>query len=407
MTKTLTSDSASLATIRNTSPELDQSRAVSDSVDAENIQPKQSWFKKLKDRDNINRVIVVLLFIVVAILVLNLIQTAALIIIPITFALLLNTLFYPVVRYCKRFNIPAAISAAIVMGVLVSTFSWLVVILMEPAAQWIRELPSVLQQFRVQLGSLDGPLSDIQAVSNEIEELVKLDGESGAIAVQIEESTMAKDFIVDQFPIIMSSIGIVVFLTYFLLASGDQMLKKLVRMGPSFSAKRKIVGTSYRIRKNVARYLATVTVINTMLAVVVTIAMQILGVSNPLLWGLLAGTMNFAPYVGPAVTAMILTLVGISEFSDLGSAMAVPLVFLGITIIEGQLITPAIVGRSLSLSPAGVFLSVVVWGWIWGVPGALMAVPIVATLKIIFENIPSLENLAMVLEKPKQNLVKT
>lgn len=359
-----------------------------------------TWLQKLQERDNLNRVIVVLLFTIVAILLLHLIQMASLILIPITFAVLLNLLFYPVVQFGRRFSVPPVVTAGGVMVLVVSGFILLLVLVTDPASQWMRELPGVIKELRSQLVTVDGPLSDIKAVGEEIDELAKLDdNKEEPIEVKIEQRNFLQRYFFDQMPIVVTYLGVIIFLTFFLLASGDQLQKKITSLGPDRESRQRISNITQQIRLDVTRYLATISVINFMLGIVVTLAMYLLNVPNPILWGVLAGVLNFAPYVGAAITMGVLTLVGISEFSSLGSALLVPFTFFCITVLEGQLITPLVVGRNLALSPAGVFISVIVWGWIWGMPGALMAVPIVASFKILFENIPSLEKLAYWLER--------
>lgn len=359
-----------------------------------------SWVQRLRDRDNLNRAMVGLLFFISVVLAFYFVQSASLLLAPITFAWLLSTLFHPVVQAAHRYKVPTILSAALVVAFSVGGFVVLILLVIEPASQWVRELPGTLQQLQYKLYSLQGTLSELQEVGKEVGELAQLEDQDGApIEVKIQEENFLRSFLVEQFPSALTATAIVVFLTFFLLASGNQMLRKMTALGPSLGARRRIVHTVYRIRHGVAHYLATISVINFGLGVVVTLAMWALGVPNPLLWGLVTAVLNFAPYLGPAVTLVILSLVGISSFDTLTQAFAVPAVFLVLTVLEGQLITPILVGRRLAMSPATVFISVVVWGWLWGVAGALMAVPIVATLKIIFENIPGLQGFARVIER--------
>ncbi|MEX1033194.1 MAG: AI-2E family transporter [Cellvibrionaceae bacterium] len=354
-----------------------------------------SWVRRLQDRDNTNRAIMGLLFFIAVVLTFYLVQSASPILIPITFSWLLSTLLYPVVQFAQRCKVPAVMTAGFVVALSVGGFVLLLLLVMGPAAQWISELPATLQQLRQQLYSVEGALSELREVTREVSELADLDDEEvEAIAVQIEETNVLRGFITENLVSVLSSMAIIVFLTFFLLASGNRMLRAMTRLGPSLAARRRIVCTVRRIRGGVAHYLATISVINVSLGVIVTLTMHVLGVPNPLLWGLVAGVLNFAPYIGPAVTLAILSLVGISSFDNLATASMVPLAFFVLTVLEGQLVTPMVVGRRLAMSPATVFISVVIWGWLWGVAGALMAVPIVASLKIIFANIPSLESLA-------------
>jgi predicted PurR-regulated permease PerM len=359
-----------------------------------------SWVQRLRDRDNLNRVMVALLLFIALVLAFYFVQSASLLLAPITFAWLLSTLFHPLVQRAHRMKIPLIVSSAAVVALSVGGFILLILSVLEPASQWVRELPGTLQQLQYQLYTVGGTLSELEEVTKEVSELANLDGETAEpIEVKLQEENFLRSFLVEQVPSALTATAIVVFLTFFLLASGNQMLRKIISLGPSLGARRRIVYTVHRIRHGVAHYLATISMINVGLGVIVSLAMWALDVPNPLLWGLIAGVLNFAPYLGPAITLAIFALVGISTFDTLGQAMSVPGAFLVLTVLEGQMITPILVGRRLAISPAMVFISVVIWGWLWGVAGALMAVPIVASLKIIFENIPALQGFARILER--------
>src|SRR5690606_35540733 len=127
---------------------------------------------------------------------------------------------------------------------------------------------------------------------------------------------------------------------------------------------------------------------NAGLGVATGLAMAALGVPNPALWGVLAAINNFVPYLGSLATAIVLAIVAAVTFESLGAIVAPPLVFLALTTIEGQFLTPMLLGRRLTLNPVVIFLALLVWGWLWGIPGVLMAVPLLAALKILCDHVP-------------------
>jgi predicted PurR-regulated permease PerM len=139
-----------------------------------------------------------------------------------------------------------------------------------------------------------------------------------------------------------------------------------------------------------ARYLFTITCINVGLGSAAALLMHVLGMPNPLLWGVMVALLQYVPYVGPAISGTILTIVAFITYDDLNSILLVPAVFFALVTVEGQFITPYLTGRSLTLNPVMVFLSMLLWGWIWGAVGALMAVPLLMTLKIVCDHIESL-----------------
>jgi predicted PurR-regulated permease PerM len=131
----------------------------------------------------------------------------------------------------------------------------------------------------------------------------------------------------------------------------------------------------------------TITLINAGLGLAVGIAMSWLGMPNPVLWGVMTGCFNFIPYLGAVSSAIILTLVALLTFDGLDRALLVPSMFMGLTTLEGFFVTPMIVGHRLTLNPVAIFIWLTFWGWLWGVPGMLLAVPLLATLKIVCDHI--------------------
>ncbi len=182
----------------------------------------------------------------------------------------------------------------------------------------------------------------------------------------------------------------VVILVFFLLASGDLLLRKVVKITPSLRDKIKAVEIARTVEREVGRYLLTLTGINLGLGVATALAMFALGMPNALLWGAMAFALNFIPYLGATITMAILTIVAVLTFDQLGHAVLVPAVFLAITTLEGQILQPFVIGRSFSVNPVLVFLSLLFWGWMWGIAGMLMAVPILVTFKVLCAHIESL-----------------
>jgi predicted PurR-regulated permease PerM len=154
-----------------------------------------------------------------------------------------------------------------------------------------------------------------------------------------------------------------------------------------------VVETGRGVQRHVSAYLATVTIINVGVGACVALAMWLLEMPNPLLWGALVGVLNYIPYIGVLVSMVIVTFVALLTFDDVFSALLPPLAIFGINVVEGQFLTPILAGRRLALSPVAVFLSLVVMGWIWGVIGVLIAVPLLATVKLVCDELGPLQPL--------------
>jgi predicted PurR-regulated permease PerM len=182
-------------------------------------------------------------------------------------------------------------------------------------------------------------------------------------------------------------------LLFFLLASGDLFMRKLVRILPTLTDKKKAVALARTIQSAMAQYLFTITCINFALGAATAALMYWLGMPNPLLWGVMVALFNYVPYIGAAVSGIVLTIVAFITFPDLNDVLLVPLLYFALETIEGQFVTPILTGRSLTLNPVMIFVSMLLWAWLWGVVGALMAVPILMTLKITCDHIESLHGL--------------
>jgi len=316
-------------------------------------------------------------------------KSASALLIPITFAWMLSIIIAPIVRVATRFRIPSPLTAGAVVSALLACFVVIGNLIADPASQWLREVPNSLDKIRSALFGLTDSLDEIKAVGDQVSMIAgaAAGGEKEAVAVEIQNTDWIQDLLTVHIPALSGGIMIVVVLTFFLLCSEGLVLRSLTALAKDWRSKRLIVSTATQIRSELSYYLITIATINTVLGLLTALALYAMNVPNPHLWGLVAGLFNFAPYIGALATASMLALVGITTFDTLLYALSVPGVFLLLSVIEGQIITPAIVGETLSMTPAGIFVAVVFGFWFWGVAGALMAAPLLATVKILVENL--------------------
>jgi predicted PurR-regulated permease PerM len=179
-------------------------------------------------------------------------------------------------------------------------------------------------------------------------------------------------------------------LLYFLLAVGDLFLQKLIRVLPQFKDKKKAVTIARETEASISTYLFTVTLVNLALGTIVTLVMLAVGMPNPVLWGALAALAEFIPYLGSTTLLVILALAGLVTFPSTGHALLVPASYLAVNIVQSNLVTPVILGRRLTLNPVAILVGLIFWWWMWGVAGAFIAVPLLATFKIFCDHIESL-----------------
>ena len=179
-------------------------------------------------------------------------------------------------------------------------------------------------------------------------------------------------------------------LLYFLLASGDLFLQKLIKVLPLLKDKKKAVTIARETESSISSYLVTVALVNAGLGIVVAVTMRLIGMPNPILWGTLAALAEFVPYLGATVMLVVLTLAGLVAFPRAGHEFLVPGSYLAINLIQANFVTPTVLGRRLTLNPVAILIGLVLWWWLWGVAGAFIAVPLLATFKIFCDHIESL-----------------
>jgi predicted PurR-regulated permease PerM len=187
-----------------------------------------------------------------------------------------------------------------------------------------------------------------------------------------------------------TAIGIVIILLYFLLAAGDMFLRKLIAIMPTDENKLRIVDIAQSVKKDISFYLLTLTLTNVGYGVLVGCSAWYLGVESPLLWGALTAILSFAPYVGPVVIIILLTMATLISVNALATALILVAIYVGALITVQNVVSPHIWGKRLSLNPVAIFISIIFWGWMWGMPGALLAVPLLASFKIVADRVSAL-----------------
>lgn len=308
--------------------------------------------------------------------------------VPLVLALLLSFLFSPVVRKLKRARVPEGVSAALIVVALMGTVGYSAYRLSGPAAQWIARAPRTLDKLKSRVRELRRPMAQVSQAAEQVEQATDVGG-GGALKVEIRGQTLGRAVFGGTQDFLASGL-VVCILAYFLLASGDLFLTKVIRALPRLEDKKRAVQIARETEDHVSSYLGTISLINTLFGAVVGLAMWLLGLPNPALWGVVAGATNFIPYLGGLACTAILGIVALAEFDSIGRALTVSGVFLALNTLEGSFLTPMIQGRQLSLNPVVIFVGVLLWGWLWGVPGTLLAVPIMATIKILCDHIEGL-----------------
>ena len=316
---------------------------------------------------------------------------------PVVIAVILSLLFRPFVRMLReRLHLPEPLGAAVVILMVLGAFGYGLYEMSGPAARWAEQAPTYLRRAETELRGLFESLENVTEGAAAVGDITG--GESSESGpqprpVQIERPSSAADVLLSQTRSFLVSAAIVFFLLYFLLASGDLFLRKFVHVVPLFRQKRIAVQIAHSAERDLSTYLATYAVINAVLGTVVGAILHLLGMPNAVLWGVMVALLNFMPYLGAALGVSIVALVAFVSIEPIGRALMAPLLYFIINSLEGNLITPMILGRRLQLNPVAIFISLTFWYWIWGVPGALLATPLLVSLKVVCDNVVTLRPL--------------
>ncbi len=311
---------------------------------------------------------------------------ASAILMPILFGMVLAVMLAPAVERLSRLRIPEPISAAIVMFAMLGLLVLAVELLVLPARDILSELPEQVQALLAhlldwirsfRLGNWLSPRKSAELTDQATAKGIVLTG----------------DFLKAAPTFVLSAISAGL-LAFFLLSSGDLFLTKLVRVLPTIRDKVRAVRVVRTVQHEVAIYFASVAMINAVLGVGVTLLTWAFGLPMPWFWGALVAMLNFVPYFGATVSAVLLLLAGMAFTDSFGQALSLVISFVGITFIEGQLINPVLVGKRLELNHTIVFVSLLFWGWLWGVGGMLLAVPLLIIIKKFADHTPGWEAVA-------------
>jgi predicted PurR-regulated permease PerM len=310
-------------------------------------------------------------------------------ILPILLAWILSSLLAPIVRLFKRVRIPEPLSALFIILALLGILSYGVYSLSDPVAAWIHRAPQVLTDVRAKLQNFIQPVAQVQQTTKEIDKMTSLGKDEEAPAVELKKPGMGEVLLRRAKDLLLGG-GVTLILLYFLLASGDLFLLKLVKILPTMENKKVAVEIYRHIEKDVSTYLTVVTLIYIGFGCIIGSAMYLLGMPNPWLWGVMAAVVAYIPYLGALVGLSTVTVVAILTFDDIFRILSVPIIYFTADTIQANLIFPMALGRRLALNPVVIFIWLIFCGWIWSITGALLAVPLLAIIKIIFDHVEQL-----------------
>lgn len=322
---------------------------------------------------------------------------AAPILIPITIAILLSMLLSPAVDWLERLALPRAVGSALIVAAALGLIAGSIVTLAGPAQEWLTRLPASFAKMEERLKLIKKPIAEIEKATEQIETVTDLSQKPvRRQVVELRRPSFAGELLSGT-QRIATSIGMVLILLYFLLATGDLFGRKLVAIMPTDENRARTVDIVRSVKRDISFYLLSLTITNIGYGLLVTVAAAALGVENALLWGAATLIFSFAPYIGPVVIITLLTMASMISLPSLTAALALPAIYLTVLLTVQNLISPFIWGRRLALNPVAIFISIILWGWMWGMAGALLAVPLLASFKIVAERVGALRPAAELL----------
>jgi predicted PurR-regulated permease PerM len=318
------------------------------------------------------------------------------IVLPMVFAFTLKLLLQPLQRALERWHVPRALAALLLILVLIGTVVGLGAAISGPAGQWAAKLPEGLPRLEERLSFVRAPIDTLQRFLQQIANFGANGAGKGAAEPVAGATLMATLFAGTRS--FASGLFTTVLFLYFLLVSGDTFLRRLVEVLPGFGAKRQAVDISQQIETDISAYLVTITVMNAAVGLLTAMVMRLTGVGDPILWGTVAFLLNFAPILGPALGVLIFLFAGLLTIDTLWQALLPAGLYLAIHLVEGETVTPMLLARRFTLNPVLVILSLVFWFWMWGIPGAILSVPMLAIAKIVCDGVRPLAALGHFLE---------
>ena len=321
-----------------------------------------------------------LLWVLVITVILYTCYFASSFILPLVMAAFFAMLLSPLINRAPLRWLPRGLAALMLVAGLVGSLGAVAVFVAPPASEWARSVPFLLREAAPKIKTMIEPLQDARRASESFDEFTG--GGSADDADRVVIRPPSAD-LVSATPKVLGSLLAVLLLTFAFLVYGDDVLNKLMHLRRTRAQKRLTAEIVQQIQSDLSRYVLTITGTSAVLGGCTALYLWYLGVEDPLLWGVLAAALNLTPFVGPLIMAMLLSLVGLSQFDTLGAAALPAAGFLMLHALESNLLTPMVLGRTMRINPLAIILWLLLWGWLWGVVGLLVAVPMLVCLKIV------------------------
>ncbi|SDZ51109.1 Predicted PurR-regulated permease PerM [Jannaschia faecimaris] len=317
--------------------------------------------------------------------------------IPVTTAILGYFILNAPRRALARIGIPAPVAAGVFTISIATVLTLGGIALSEPLTEFVADIPRLIDRFLLTLTGPAGPFELFSRAAEATDKVMEESGTTSPMKVQVVGGGGLAASVATVAPGLMGQTIFAICLLFFLVASGDLFIQKAVQVADRFEDKKATVMTIRMIEARLGNYLGAITLINIGLGLAIGIAMWVWDIPSPWLVGVMATVLNFVPFVGAVVGALIAGIISFVAFEDAWAAFGVLGTYYALTAAEGQLITPALVGQRLRLNVTMVFLSVAFFAWIWSVMGMVVAVPVLIVIKVVCDAIPRMRKVGVFL----------
>ncbi|MGK2740574.1 AI-2E family transporter [Tepidicaulis sp. LMO-SS28] len=310
---------------------------------------------------------------------------------PVFTAIVVSFLFTPLLRLFPLKHLPDPAAAAIIVFTLLGLSSGGLYLLADPVSEWAERIPAAIEEFRQRTREITISMEEMREMADSLSDMEE---EARNQDVVIQEASLANRALTLAGTIGTSLLIFFVFL-YFILATNHLMRDRIVQIAPRIGDKEKARRIIRDIEREISGYLVSVTLINMGLGTAIGLCMWAIGLPNPVLWGAAGMILNYIPYLGPAIGMTLTGIAGFLTMPDPVYALLPPAFYFLCNLIESQLVLPTVIGRRHTINSAVVFLSIVFWGWMWGVIGAVLAVPILVIVKTAFSHLDRLQKFSV------------
>lgn len=315
--------------------------------------------------------------------VVGVLEYAQVILAPIALAIVIGLMFGPLADRIERFGIPPWVSAFAAVLIFLALIAIAATGFAVPLSDWMDRLPAIWSRLQSELTSWKGIFASVGGLQEQLRQAM---GQGEGMKVNVDD-TSAVETVVYFAPALMAQIVLFLASMYFFIATRNEFREAVLSRCVAPRLRRRVAGTFLEVEDKVSRYLLSITGVNIALGLAVSIVLFALDVPSPFLWGLMAGFLNYVIYIGPAVMAVVLTGVGLATADTAPAILLPPLAYLILNLIEAQIVTPHVLGRTMTLNPFLVFLALAGWIWLWGPVGGFIAVPALIVAGTVIANI--------------------